>query len=60
MILVLSMGVVGAWAYLEIRDLERNRIIDCFRVKTMEEDLAPGRRVPDDDAGQCAEEVGAR
>ena len=36
--LVISMGVLGGWTYLELRDLERSRIIDCFRIKTMEEE----------------------
>jgi len=58
--LVISMGVLGGWAYLELRDLERSRIIDCFRIKTMEEDVVPDRRILDDDAGQCARGVGTR
>ena len=59
-ILVVSAGVIGAWVYIEVRDQERSRLIDCLRVKTMEEDIAPNRRVLDHDAGQCAREVGVR
>ena len=50
-------GVLGGWAYLELRDLERSRIIDCFRIKTMEEDVVPDRRILDDDVSTCAREV---
>ena len=57
LILVVSMAVIGTWMYMEIRNLERSRLVECFRIKTMEEDLMPDRRILDDDASRCEREI---
>ena len=54
------MAVIGTWMYVQIRNLERSRLIECFRIKTMEEDLMPDRPILDDDAGRCEREVANR
>lgn len=59
-VLIISAGVVGAWAYLEHQELERGHLLDCYRLKTLEEDVVPGRRILDDDAGQCAQDLDMR